>query len=137
MKFCAGIFDSIAASACGILEILKTAKSTDNFPGDEKYSTKILVRRLLALAWQFRADCVWSVVLSLVLLLLGIAGLKLLGLVIDVIRQALDPSLSPPAYPFGWHPPAAWSALQIVTALSLAIVVPGDFSRGARLTATT
>jgi hypothetical protein len=54
----------------------------------------------------FRADCVWSVVLSLVLLLLGIAGLKLLGLVIDVIRRALDPSLPPPAYPFGWNPPA-------------------------------
>jgi ABC-type multidrug transport system fused ATPase/permease subunit len=62
------------------------------------------------------------VVLSLVLLLLGIAGLKLLGVVIDVIRQALDPSLPAPAYPFGWQPPATWSALQTVTALSLAIM---------------
>ncbi len=89
---------------------------------DGHYSTGKLIRRLLALAWQFRADCVWSVGLSLILLLLGIAGLKLLGLVIDVIRAALDPSLPPPAYPFGWHPPAAWSALQVVTALALAIV---------------
>ena len=56
------------------------------------------------------------------LLLLGIAGLKLLGVVIDVIRYALDPSLPPPVYPFGWNPPAGWSALQIVTALALAIV---------------
>jgi ATP-binding cassette subfamily B protein len=77
---------------------------------------------LLALAWRFRADCVWSVALSLILLLLGIAGLQLLGLVIDVIRQALDSSLPPPAYPFGWHPPATWSALQIVTVLALTIV---------------
>jgi ABC-type multidrug transport system fused ATPase/permease subunit len=76
----------------------------------------------LALAWRFRADCLWSLVLSLVLLLLGIAGLKLLGVVIDVIRFALDPSLPPPVYPFGWQPPAAWPALRIVTALSLAIV---------------
>ena len=60
--------------------------------------------------------------LSLILLLLGIAGLQLLGLVIDVIRQALDSSLPPPAYPFGWHPPATWSALQIVTVLALTIV---------------
>ena len=60
--------------------------------------------------------------LSLLLLLLGIAGLKWLGLAIDVIRFALDPKLPPPAYPFGWHPPAGWSALQIVTALALAIV---------------
>jgi len=71
----------------------------------------------------FRADCVWSVVLSLILLLLGIAGLKLLGLVIDVIRRALDSSLPPPIYPFGWHPPAAWSALQIVTAIAVTIML--------------
>ena len=66
-------------------------------------------------------------VLSLLLLLLGIAGLKLLGLVIDVIRQALDPSVPPPAYPFHWQPPAAWSPLQTVTALALAIVVQAVF----------
>ena len=89
---------------------------------DERYPTGELVRRLLALAWRFRADCLWSLVLSVVLLLLGIAGLKLLGVVIDVIRYALDPSLPPPVYPFGWNPPAGWSALQIVTALALAIV---------------
>ena len=90
---------------------------------DERYSTGKLFRRLFALAWQFRADCLWSLVLSVLLLLSGIAGIKWLGVVIDVIRFALDPSLPPPAYPFGWHPPAGWSALQIVTALALAIVV--------------
>ncbi len=78
---------------------------------------------MLALAWQFRADCVWSVVLSLILLLLGIAGLKLLGLVIDVIRRGLDPALPKPIYPFGWNPPATWSALQIVTAIAITIMV--------------
>ncbi len=89
---------------------------------DPRYSTGILVRRLLALAWRFRANCLWSMLLSLVLLLLGIAGLQLLGLVIDVIRQALNPSLPPPVYPLGWHPPADWTALRIVTVLALAIV---------------
>jgi ATP-binding cassette subfamily B protein len=77
---------------------------------------------LVALAWRFRASCLWSLGLSVVLLLLGIAGLKLLGVVIDVIRHALDPSLPPPVYPFGWNPPAGWSPLQVVTALALAIV---------------
>ncbi|HUB87315.1 MAG TPA: ABC transporter ATP-binding protein [Verrucomicrobiae bacterium] len=90
---------------------------------DERYPTGELVRRLLALAWRFRLDCLWSLVLSLLLLLLGIIGLKLLGVVIDVIRHALDPSQPPPQYPFGWIPPAAWTPLQIVTALALAIVV--------------
>ena len=116
------IFNSIADSNCGIFKVLKTS-GTSSPAAAEPYSTGKLIRRLLALAWRFRADCVWSVVLSLVLLLLGIAGLKLLGLVIDVIRQALDPSLPPPVYPFGWHPPATWSALRIVAAVAVAIIV--------------
>jgi ATP-binding cassette subfamily B protein len=62
------------------------------------------------------------VALSLALLLFGIAGLQWLGLAIDVIRQALDPSLPAPVYPFGWHPPADWSALRIVAALAGAIM---------------
>jgi ATP-binding cassette subfamily B protein len=105
------------------LEVLKTSEPDKNIPADERYSTGKLVRRLFALAWIFRADCVWSVVLSLVLLLLGIAGLKLLGLVIDVIRRALDPALPSPVYPFGWNPPVTWSALQIITAIALVIMV--------------
>src|SRR5439155_9341528 len=88
-----------------------------------EYPTNELVRRLLGLAWQFRSDCLLSLGLSLTLLLLGLAGLQLLGVVIDVIRRALDPSQRPPLYPFGWTPPAAWTPLQIVTALALAIIV--------------
>ncbi len=89
----------------------------------EQYSTGKLIRRLLALAWEFRAHCLLSFFLSLVLLLLGIAGLQLLGLVIDVIRHALNSSVPAPAYPFGWRAPAGWTPLQIVTVLALTIVV--------------
>src|SRR5580658_10454270 len=87
-----------------------------------EYPTGELVRRLLALAWRYRGDFLLSLGLSVVLLVLGLIGLQLLGVVIDVIRHALDPGLQAPHYPFGWTPPAQWSALQIVTALSLAIV---------------
>lgn len=90
--------------------------------GEHRYNTGELVRRLLALAWQFRGHCLLSVVLSLALLLLGLAGLQLLGIVIDVIRHALDPSQRPPIYAFGWSPPPHWTPLQTVTALSLAII---------------
>jgi ATP-binding cassette subfamily B protein len=90
--------------------------------GEHRYSTGELVRRLLALAWQFRGDCLRSVVLSIALLLLGLAGLQLLGVVIDVIRHALDPAQRAPVYPFGWMPPTVWGPVQIVTTLSLAIV---------------
>ena len=75
------------------------------------------------MAWRFRADCVWSVILSVCLLLLGILGLQLLGLVIDVIRQALDPALPLPEFPLGWHVPPAWTALQIVTVIAMTIMV--------------
>ncbi|HZR21618.1 MAG TPA: ABC transporter ATP-binding protein [Verrucomicrobiae bacterium] len=96
---------------------------TPNREADHRYSTGHLVRRLLALAWQFRADCLLSVLLSLALLLLGLAGLQLLGVVIDVIRHALDASQRAPVYPFGWRPPPSWKPLDIVAALSAGIVL--------------
>ena len=89
---------------------------------EHRYETGELVRRLLSLAWKFRGDCLLSLILSVALLLLGLAGLQWLGLVVDVIRHALDPSQRAPVYPFGWLPPSKWTPLQIVTFLSLGIV---------------
>ena len=59
---------------------------------EREYSSSELVRRLLALAWHFRADFLLSLLLSVVLLLLALAGLQFLGVAIDVIRHALDPT---------------------------------------------
>jgi len=94
---------------------------------ERRYPTGELVRRLLGLAWQFRGDCLWSLAQSLTLLLLGLVGLQLLGVVIDVIRHALDPTQRAPLYPFGWSPPAAWTPVQTVTVMALAIVVQAAF----------
>ncbi len=94
------------------------------------YSAGELVRRLLGVAWGYRLDFLLSFGLSFLLLLLGLAGLQLLGVVIDVIRHALDPSQSAPVFPFGWQPPADWPALRIVTALSLAIIVQAVLRAG-------
>lgn len=102
---------------------LKKTGTLNLSSSDERYSTGQLVRRLLALGWRFRKDCILSVVLSLALLLLAITGLQLLGVVIDVIRHALNPAGTPvPHYPLGWHPPGDWTPLRIVTTLAAAIV---------------
>ncbi|HZQ48592.1 MAG TPA: ABC transporter transmembrane domain-containing protein, partial [Verrucomicrobiae bacterium] len=100
---------------------LKTVETS--LSPDERYATGRLVRRLCALAWRFRKDCLLSVFLALALLLLSLAGLQLLGVVIDVIRYALDPAQKPPVYPFGWTPPLGWAPLKVVMALSIMIVV--------------
>ena len=92
-------------------------------PLKRRYSDGELGRRLLALAWRFRRDCLLSLVMSVALLLLGLLGLQLLGVVVDVIRHALDSTQRAPAYPFGWIPPSTWAPLQIITGLSLAIIV--------------
>lgn len=97
-------------------------KSLSELENDGRYSTGELVKRLAKLAWQFRGQCLLSLLLSVVVLLLGLAGLQLLGVVIDVIRHALDPALGAAVYPLGWKPPASWTPLQMVTILSLLIV---------------
>lgn len=98
------------------------ATSSSLNPGDQSYPPSELVRRLLGLAWQFRWDCLWSQGLSVTLLVLGLMGLQLLGVIIDVIRHALDPAQPAPAYPFGWTPPGSWTPLRVVTVISLLII---------------
>ena len=100
---------------------MRQSPATD--PLKRRYSNGELGRRLLALAWRFRRDCLLSLAMSVALLLLGLLGLQLLGVVVDVIRHALDSAQRAPAYPFGWIPPSTWAPLQIITGLSLAIIV--------------
>ena len=89
---------------------------------ERRYSTGILLRRLFALAWQFRGDCLLSLGLSVVLLVLAVSGLQLIGLVIDIIRHASSAGAPAPVYPFGWVPSAKWTPLGLVTALSVVII---------------
>src|SRR5258707_768418 len=96
---------------------------SSNYFYSREYTTGELVRRLSMLAWQFRRDCLLSLLMSLTLLVLALGGLQLLGVSIDVIRHALDPAQRAPVYFFHWNPPASWTPLQIVTVLASAIVV--------------
>jgi ATP-binding cassette subfamily B protein len=106
------------------------ASAGDPSTTDARYSTGHLVRRLVGLAWQFRRNFLLSLGLSVSLVLLGLAGLQLLGTVVDVIRNGLDPSLPAPRYPLGWRPPAGWSPLRIVAALSFALALQAMLRAG-------
>ena len=71
-----------------------------------------LIRRMLALAWQYRLWCVGILSIQIVLLTLGLLGLGLIGVGVDYIRfhvvttrggaQATIESAAPPASPGGY-----------------------------------
>jgi ATP-binding cassette subfamily B protein len=107
-----------------------TASSPSERTPAREQSDWSLVGRLLLLAWSFRWDFLLSLALSIAVLLVGLAGLQLLGVVIDVLRHALDPSTAAPGYPMGWTPPSGWSNLKIVTVLSLGIIAQAVLNSG-------
>lgn len=72
-----------------------------------------LLRRLLALSWRYWRKCLAVFGYQVVLLALGVAGLGLSGLAIDVIRHALEPGMAAPRWPLGFSPPA-WSTLELL-----------------------
>jgi len=80
-------------------------------------SNQALMRRLVALSWKYRADCLLTIFLQLVLLALSLSGLGLTGLGIDFIRSCVDKGALPPRWPGGLVPPADWTPAQVLLAL--------------------
>jgi len=66
--------------------------------------------RLLALAWHYRAACLGVFAFQVVLLALGLGGLGLSGVAIDVVRHALVSGALPAHWPLGLTPPPSWPA---------------------------
>ena len=85
-------------------------------------SNRALIKRLLALTWQYRAGCIRIVCLQLVLLTLGLAGLSFTGVGIDFVRFQVQPGTRPPAWPFGLVPPATWRPVLVLAVLSASIL---------------
>ncbi len=77
-------------------------------------SNAALLRRLLRLAWCYRAGCVHVLVQQTLLVILSIGSLGFTGLGIDVIRHAVSADGSQVDWPFGWRPPTEWTALGTV-----------------------
>src|ERR1700759_2069545 len=85
--------------------------TTDRPSGDRAaHSPPHPAWRLLALAWHYRAACVRVFAFQVVLLALGLGGLGLSGVAIDVVRHALVPAGLRAPCPLGLAPPASWPA---------------------------
>ena len=81
-------------------------------------SNWILIRRLLALSWRYRAGCIKVFIYQLVLLGMGLTGLGLTGIGIDYVRHQVQSSAPTPHWPFGLTTPSSWSPLTVLTALA-------------------
>lgn len=101
-----------------------SASPSPNRPSDEtEPSNAALIRRLLALAWRYRAGCVLVLAQQMLLVGLLLSGLGLTGLAIDVIRHHLDPSSVAPSWPLALAPPADWDPMAVTAAIAVAILV--------------
>ena len=82
-----------------------------------------ILRRLFALSWQYRRDCIAVLALQGALLVLGLLGLGAVGLAVDAIRHALDRGAAAPRWPFGLTPPAATEPMTVVLGLAALVLV--------------
>lgn len=81
-----------------------------------------IIRRLLALGWAYRRHCLQVLGYQVVLLALGLVGLGLAGLAIDLIRHELQPQAPAARWPFGLSPPAGWSAMSRLVLVGAAVL---------------
>lgn len=79
--------------------------------------------RLMELAWHYRCGCLKVLAIQLVLLLMGLSGLGLTGLGIDVVRHHVQADARPPQWPFGLAPPGNWSPMWGVVAVGGGILL--------------
>ena len=81
-----------------------------------------LLGRLLALSLEYRRECLEVFALQVVLLALGVFGLGLSGVAIDVIRGAVEPGAPPPRWPLGLGPHGHWQAPELLGLIGAAVL---------------
>lgn len=84
-----------------------------------------LLRRLIGMGFEYRRGCVEMIAMHLGLVALTLSGLGLTGLGIDYIRSVIEPGSAMPQWPFGIAPPASWTPMQVVLAISAAVMFAG------------
>jgi ATP-binding cassette subfamily B protein len=82
-----------------------------------------LFRRLFALSFRYRRECLAVFGFQVVLLALGLSGLRLSGLAIDVTRRGIEPAAPAPRWPFGIEPPGTWPLWQVLLMIGALVLV--------------
>lgn len=78
---------------------------------------------MMALGWRHRGVCLAVLGLNFLLVVLNLAGLSIAGLGIDSLRETLEPGSPAPRWPFGWVPPADWSAMTRTVVIAGTVLV--------------
>lgn len=89
----------------------------DNEPSSPPIPLRILLRRLIALAWRHRVIALFAGLITIALQLLAILGLSGQGIAIDLIHHQVTPEAPAPKWPFGLAPPASWSFMDQILLL--------------------
>jgi ATP-binding cassette subfamily B protein len=89
-------------------------KRSFRLASETNLSNWVLIRRLLALGWRYRRQCLAVLTLHALLVALTLGGLGLTGLGIDTVRHHVDPSSAPVRWPLGWSPPTHWETFTTV-----------------------
>lgn len=84
-----------------------------------------VLRRLVAVAWRFRARVFAVLGLQALLLAMTLGGLGFTGLAIDVVRHSFDGSAPNPAWPLGLTPPIRWGTLEQLLVIGGAVLAAG------------
>ena len=82
-----------------------------------------LTRRLIELTWRYRRPCLVVLLFNALTVSVGVIGLGLTGLGIDYIRHHVQAGSHEPRWPFGITPPASWSPIAVVAAISAHILL--------------
>ncbi len=85
-------------------------------------SNGVLIRRLLALSWQYRRQCLTALTLGAGTLLLELTALGLVGLGIDMIQYHADSGITPISGWLGAQLINEWSPMAAVTIISAAVI---------------
>ena len=90
---------------------------------DAAISNWMLIRRLLALSWRYKAGCLKVMFLQTVMLAFGLLGLGFTGIAVDVLRHAIDPGAPLPKWPFHFTPPPDWTPMRTIEVLAGTVLV--------------